>query len=94
MSHSPLDAAALDQLFLTARTFGFAKDTWLDKPVSTEQLHRIWELARMGPTAANSSPARVAWVVSPEAKKRLAANIAKSARKERKGERRSRGKGK
>ena len=71
MSHSPLDAAALDQLFLTARTFGFAKDTWLDKPVSTEQLHRIWELARMGPTAANSSPARVAWVVSPEAKKRL-----------------------
>ena len=31
---------------------------------------------------------------TPEAKKRLAANIAKSARKERKGERRSRGKGK
>lgn len=71
MSHLPLDSAALDQLFLTARTFGFAKDTWLDKPVSTEQLHRIWELARMGPTQANTSPARIAWVVSPEAKARL-----------------------
>lgn len=71
MSHSPLDTAALDQLFLTARTFGFAKDTWLDAPVSTEQLQQIWNLARMGPTQANSSPARIAWVVSPQAKARL-----------------------
>lgn len=71
MSHTPLDATALDQLFLTARSFGFPKDSWLDKPVSTEQLRRIWDLARMGPTAANTLPARIVWVVSPEAKAQL-----------------------
>ena len=72
MPHPPLDAAALDQLFLTARTFASNRDTWQDRPVSTEQLHRIWELARMGPTQSNSVPARIVWVVSTEAKARLA----------------------
>ena len=71
MARTILDDAALDQLFLQARTFGFPNNSWLDKPVSTEQLQRIWHLARMGPTAANTSPARVVWVVSPEAKARL-----------------------
>ncbi|MFA5590893.1 MAG: malonic semialdehyde reductase [Lysobacteraceae bacterium] len=71
MTRTILDDAALDQLFLQARTFGFPNNSWLDKPVSTEQLQRIWNLARMGPTAANTSPARVVWVVSPEAKARL-----------------------
>ena len=71
MPHLPLDAAALDQLFLSARTFGATHDTWLDKPVSAEQLQHIWELARLGPTQSNLSPARIAWVVSPEAKARL-----------------------
>lgn len=70
--HTPLPDTALDQLFRTARTFGFAKDTWLDKPVSDDQLHQIWELAKMGPTSANMSPMRVVWVRSPEAKQRLA----------------------
>ncbi|MEZ5545497.1 MAG: malonic semialdehyde reductase [Lysobacteraceae bacterium] len=67
----PLDQTALDQLFLAARTFGFAHDTWLDKPVSEAQLRSIWELARMGPTASNTLPARIVWVVSAEAKARL-----------------------
>ena len=71
MTQPILDDAALDQLFLKARTFGFPSDTWLDKPVSTEQLQRIWDLARMGPTAANTLPARIVWVVSDEAKARL-----------------------
>ena len=71
MSHAPLDAAALDQLFLTARSYGFPTNSWLDKPVSTEQLQQIWDLARMGPTAANNSPARIVWVASPDAKARL-----------------------
>ncbi len=71
MPHAPLDDAALDQLFRTARTFGFAHDTWLDRPVSEAQLRQIWELARLGPTQTNTVPARVMWVVSPEAKARL-----------------------
>lgn len=72
MPQSPLDDLALDQLFRTARTFASNRDTWQDRPVSTEQLHRIWGLARMGPTQSNSVPARIVWVVSDEAKTRLA----------------------
>ena len=58
---------ALDVLFRNARTH----NVWLPEPVSDELLHRVWDLARMGPTAANSSPLRVVFVRSPEAKERL-----------------------
>jgi 3-hydroxypropanoate dehydrogenase len=68
LSH-PLDAAALDQLFRTARTY----NGFLDKPVSTEQLHAIWDLMKFGPTSANMLPARLVWVTSDEAKAKLAA---------------------
>lgn len=65
----PLDDASLDQLFRTARTY----NGYLDKPVSTEQLHAIWDLMKFGPTSANMLPARIVWCVSDEAKKKLAA---------------------
>jgi len=66
--HEPLDQAALEQIFLEARTY----NGWLDEPVSDEQLHAIWNLTRMGPTSANMLPARIVWVKSDEAKKQLA----------------------
>ncbi|MCZ8322404.1 MAG: malonic semialdehyde reductase [Novosphingobium sp.] len=66
---TPLDAAALDQLFRTARTY----NGYLDKPVSTEQLHAIWDLMKYGPTSANMLPARLVWCVTDEAKAKLAA---------------------
>lgn len=72
MPHSPLADAALEQLFLKARTFAAHSDTWLDRPVSTEQLQQIWNLARMGPTQTNTLPARITFVVTPAAKARLA----------------------
>jgi 3-hydroxypropanoate dehydrogenase len=65
----PLSDAALDQLFRTARTY----NGYLDKPVTTEQLHAIWELMKMGPTSANQLPARLVWCTTQEAKDRLAA---------------------
>ncbi|WP_374530691.1 malonic semialdehyde reductase [Novosphingobium sp.] len=65
----PLDDAALDQMFRTARTY----NGYLDKPVSTEQLHAIWDLMKMAPTSANQLPARLVWCTSPEAKEKLAA---------------------
>lgn len=65
----PLDDAALDQVFRTARTY----NGYLDKPVSEAQLHAIWELMKMGPTSANQMPARLVWCVSDEAKEKLAA---------------------
>ena len=62
-----LDDAALDLLFRTARTHqGFTAE-----PVSDELLHQVWDLAKMGPTAANSLPLRVLFVRSAEAKEKL-----------------------
>lgn len=63
-----LSETALDQLFRQARTF----NAWLPKEVSEEQLHRIYELAKFGPTSANSSPMRVVFVKSQAAKQKLA----------------------
>lgn len=65
----PLPDAALDQLFRTARTY----NGYLDRAVSEDQLHAIWELMKMGPTSANCLPARLVWCVSDEAKEKLAA---------------------
>lgn len=65
----PLDDAALDQLFRTARTY----NGYTDEPVSEAQLHAIWDLMKMGPTSANQLPARLVWCVSQDAKDRLAA---------------------
>ena len=65
----PLADAALDQLFRTARTY----NSFLDKPVSRDQMDAIWELMKYGPTSANCLPARLVWVESAEAKAKLAA---------------------
>ena len=64
----PLSDSALDQIFRTARTY----NGYLDRPVTTEQLHAIWELMKMGPTSANMMPARLIWCTSDAAKARLA----------------------
>lgn len=65
---SPLSDSALDQLFRTARTY----NGYQDRPVSTEQLHQIWDLMKMGPTSANQLPARLVWCTTDAAKERLA----------------------
>jgi 3-hydroxypropanoate dehydrogenase len=64
----PLSDSALDQLFRTARTY----NGYLDTPVSTEQLHQIWDLMKFGPTSANMMPARLVWCITKEAKQKLA----------------------
>jgi 3-hydroxypropanoate dehydrogenase len=61
-----LDQAALDQLFLTART----QNGWLATPVSDAQLRQIYDVMKMGPTSANSCPARLVFLRTPEAKTR------------------------
>lgn len=63
----PLSAEVLDRLFVKARTH----NAWADKPVSTEQLHAIYDLMKMGPTSANASPARIIFLTTPAAKERL-----------------------
>ena len=58
---------ALDQLFRKARTYR----AWRPDPVPEALLKEVYDLARLGPTSANSSPGRFVFVVSPEAKARL-----------------------
>lgn len=65
--HTPLDTLALQQLFSEARTFSY----FLDKPVSAELLHQLYDLSKFAPTSANGSPARFVFVQSPEAKAKL-----------------------
>ena len=58
---------ALDQLLRQARTHS----TWLPKRVPVELLREVYDLARMGPTSANSTPARFLFLESEAAKARL-----------------------
>ncbi|MBX9772642.1 MAG: malonic semialdehyde reductase [Candidatus Obscuribacterales bacterium] len=63
-----LSEDALNQLFLEARTFSF----WIDKPISEETIHELYNLLKMGPTSANGCPARFLFLTSKESKERLA----------------------
>ncbi len=63
----PLDDTALDTLFRTART----KWEWSDQPVTDEDLAALYDLVKLGPTSANSSPARFVFVRTPEGKEKL-----------------------
>lgn len=64
-----LDAAALDQLFLTARTH----NGWRPEPLAPALLQQVYDLAKWGPTAANTTPARFVFVTSDEGRAQLAA---------------------
>src|SRR5258708_6388245 len=64
---TPISREALDQLFREARTHS----TWLPDPVPVELLRKAYELARLGPTSANASPARFVFLTTPAAKARL-----------------------
>lgn len=63
-----LTDSALDTIFRTARTYnGYA-----DAPVTQDDIRAIYELVKMGPTSANQQPARFVWLLSQDAKDKLA----------------------
>jgi 3-hydroxypropanoate dehydrogenase len=62
-----LSPEAQDQLFREARTH----NVWLPEPVSDHALRQIYDLMKWGPTSANSSPARIVFLRTKEAKERL-----------------------
>jgi len=69
----------LDLLFRKARTHS----AWLPKPVPDMLLRELYDVAKWGPTSANSSPARFVFLHSAAAKERLrpalaAGNVAKT----------------
>lgn len=63
-----LNDTCLNQLFLEARSF----NAWQDRKVSVELIHELYDLLKMGPTSANSCPARFLFIITKEAKDRLA----------------------
>ncbi|PSC04816.1 malonic semialdehyde reductase [Alsobacter soli] len=73
---APLSDAALRQLFLDARTY----NAFLSTPVPDDLLRRLADLVKLGPTAANASPARIVFVKSPEAKQKLAPALSEGNR--------------
>lgn len=58
---------SLNQIFLNARTH----NGWLNQPVSDDLLKQAYDLAKWAPTSANSSPLRIVFVKSKEAKEKL-----------------------
>jgi 3-hydroxypropanoate dehydrogenase len=74
-----LSDSGLDLLFREARTHSH----WLDGNVGDVLLQAVYDLAKMPPTSANSSPMRLTFLRSAQAKERLrpalmAGNVAKT----------------
>jgi 3-hydroxypropanoate dehydrogenase len=67
----------LDVLFRKARSF----NDFTAQPVTDEELRALYDLAKWGPTTANSQPQRVVFVRSAEAKQRLAPALSSQNRK-------------
>lgn len=64
-----LPDACLDQLFREARTY----NGWTDHTVDEKLLSKLYDLVKLGPTSANTCPARFVWVRSREGKAKLSA---------------------
>lgn len=73
MPDSILARTAEQLLFTEART----PSAWQDRRVDTEILHQLWSLARLPPTAFNCGPARLLFLVTPQAKARLLPTLTK-----------------
>ena len=67
-----IDPAAIDQLFLKARSH----NGWTSQPVDDATLHEIWNLLRWAPTSANCCPLRVVFVKGAAAKAKLLSCLA------------------
>jgi 3-hydroxypropanoate dehydrogenase len=67
LERGSISEAALNQLFHEARTH-FA---WHSRPVPERLLHEIYNIARQGPTSANSQPGRFVFLTTEAAKARL-----------------------
>lgn len=65
--NTPIPESAMKQLFTEARTH----HVWTNQLVSDEKLREIYELAKWGPTSANTLPMRIVYVKSAAQKEKL-----------------------
>lgn len=75
MAH-PVNDHALDVIFRDARS----QNGFTDKSVPEVLVRAVYDLAKMGPTSANCSPARFVWVTTEAGKKRLAPLVSEGNR--------------
>ena len=61
------DLNKIKDIFISGRTH----NDWIEKDVPDSLLREIYNLMKWGPTSANCSPARITFIKSKEAKKRL-----------------------
>lgn len=68
---SELDQLSIDLILERARSHY----AWKNKPVTQEQIARMYDIVKMGSTSMNSCPARFVFVQSMEGKERLAKSV-------------------
>ena len=61
----------LEDILKTLWTDARTHNAWQEKDVSDDVLQKIYDVAKFGPTSANSSPLRIVFIKSVDAKKRL-----------------------
>ena len=71
---TPISITSIQQLFTDARTH----HAWQDRDVADGLLREIYDLAKWGPTSANSLPMRIVFVKSKSAKEKLMPALAGS----------------
>ncbi len=59
-------------------TQGRSHNEWLKKDVTDSLLHQLYDIMKWGPTSANCSPARIVFIKTTEAKKRLIEHVIES----------------
>jgi 3-hydroxypropanoate dehydrogenase len=65
--NTPISITSIQQLFTDARTH----HAWQDRDVADGLLREVYDLAKWGPTSANSLPMRIVFVKSKSAKEKL-----------------------
>ena len=68
---SQLDQPSIDLILERARSHY----AWQDRPVTDEQIHRMYDITKMGSTSMNGCPARFIFVRSKEGKEKLAKSV-------------------
>ena len=62
-----IEEQVIGQLFTEARTH----KAFLDKPVETATLHRLYDIAKFAPSASNLCPMRIVFATSDEARRKV-----------------------
>ena len=68
---SQLDQSSIDLILTRARSHY----AWKDVPVTDAQIHRMYDIVKMGSTSMNGCPARFTFVRSEEGKERIAKSL-------------------